>query len=554
MNHQEILQHNLKQAAQYNLPNHYSEQYVQSVHKQGYQGNDMRYTSRPQQVEDKKMYREVTRGKKQIVEPVSDDEEDDHLGDEEYEDVRNLSLESKNKNTKQRANHDDDDYATQGDLDADSELANEYNSELGSHQFMPKSFLGMKTATLGFHIVGQESPFMVLKNKLIQEAASLKVEDRMQGVRYLCSIPYNNGTYHCVEAAMNVICDSSIDVYKRFYFFDSKDKYFRLEDNVVYYCHAGFFKTGMKMGPIAYPYDLMLLSAKYIFQNYGPDTQTRQSCLDWILDIIENPQEDTVTKLKMIDFLMTEGQQDEQNFAQDQLYILGVEDINHVEFVAGDEQARDILRYLRTKYTVEKNETPEALFVACCKSQHLDANNQEEQLEIISEFFSNVISDNLKFEGILLADICVLIWKEIESLKQSKQNNSFVIQEIIRRFIDVALGYESDAEGDVVVDIINTLENFVTPRPFSLGPSLIERLRNDLFAALQQQVSRLNTGLRQSVEEARTSEDKSAAKEFLVVCFEDTKYNLEKSYEVQHQMNNKQFNDIYDQVIKEWLG
>jgi hypothetical protein len=550
MNHQEILQHNLKQAAQYNLPNQYSQQYVQ-----GYQGNDMRYTSRSVVPEEQKMYREVKRGKQQIVEPMSDEEPQD----QEYEDVQNLNLKPARTARKQRQTEEDD-YATQGDLDADSELANEYNSEIGTHQFMPKSFLGMKTATLGFHIVGQESPFMVLKNKLIQEAASLKIEDRMQGVRYLCSIPYNNGTYHCVEAAMSIICDASIDVYKRFYFFDSRDKFFRLEDNVVYYCHAGFFKTGIKAGPMQYPYDLMLLSAKYIFQNYSPETQIRQMVLDWTLDIIENASEDTVTKLKLIDFLINEGQQDEQNFAYDQLYALGVEDINHVEFVPGDEQARNILRYLRTKYTVEPNQTPEFLFVSCCKNnaKHArDDEEKEEQLELISSFFSDVVSDNIKFEGILLADICVLIWKEIESLKQSKQNNSYVIDEILRRFTDVAISYQTntqDDQGDVVVDLINSLENFVVPRPFSLGPSLVERLRNDLFAALQQQVSALNAGLRASVEEARSSEDKSAAREFLVVCFEDTRYSLEKSYEVQYQMGGKQFNDTYEQVIKEWLG
>ena len=124
----------------------------------------------------------------------------------------------------------DEEYAATTDADT---ILEDYKNELGSHSYMPKDFLGIATKDLGFHIVGKDSTFLALKNKLVDHSTTLKVEDRMQGVRYLCSIPFNDALYHCVEAAMSIISDESIDIYKRYYFLSNNDKFYRLDAHVV---------------------------------------------------------------------------------------------------------------------------------------------------------------------------------------------------------------------------------------------------------------------------------------------------------------------------------
>jgi len=405
----------------------------------------------------------------------------------------------------------------------------------------------MKTKDLGFHIQGVESPFLTLKQKIISEAKTLKIEDRMQGVRYLCNIPYNNATYHCVEAAFSVIMDESIDVYKRFYFFDNRDKHFRLDDHVVNFCHPGFFKYGLKVGPVKVPYELMRLSAKYILHNYDNNTPIRQTVLDWCLDTIENEAEDVYTKVETLKVLMEKGERDEVAYAKDQLYELGIDEKEGLILSDHEKLAYDLLRALRTKHTVKAEDTLSGLFQSIVNMVVKEKHSDEKLIEAVDAFFNDYVSGDARLEGITVHEICVLASKEIDALRKQ---SSYESDECLRRLVyQIERGYG----GDTLMYLLTVFEGFVAPREFQLQPSLIERLRHDVFAALNASLLGLNDGLRENVEASRASEDKSACREFLMY-FDDEKESLWKQYnQPNNKIDRKQFDDMYDKITGEWM-
>ena len=439
----------------------------------------------------------------------------------------------------------DEEYLLDKATNPDQNLIDEYASEIGTHGYMPKTFAGLDTSKLGFYIVGQKSAYIELKNKIIKEATSMSVEDRMQGVRYLCSIPYTNGTAHCLEAAMSIIRDGSIDIYKRFYFFSNKDKWFRLDDHLVYYIYGGFFKQGKREGPLKVPYELMFLTVAFILQNYSSEMETRQSALNWCLDLVENDNEDDGTKVKALCILVQHGEQDEQSFAIEQCNeIFNIEDPIDVEI--DDNDVRDLLRALRTKHQLGQQDVgetslDEGLYQAMIRTVPGNNHVQKE----IKDFFEQVIDDSdLLYEGIHVKDICRLINRELATFEQ------WVASDCISNLIRIAC--DETIEGlDLIPQLIRTLTNFTQPVPLKLTPTLEERLRNDIFAGLNQSLLRMPEAVKEEINKSRQSSDKAAVKEFLIY-FEDEKDLLYKVYS--NEMPKSKFEEHFNRITAEWMN
>jgi hypothetical protein len=423
--------------------------------------------------------------------------------------------------------HQDEEYAATTDADT---ILEDYKNEIGSHSYMPKDFLGIATKDLGFHIVGKDSTFLALKNKLVDKSSSLKVEDRMQGVRYLCSIPFNDALYHCVEAAMSIISDESIDIYKRYYFLSNNEKFYRLDAHVTQFCYPAFFNWGVKGGPSKTPYDLMQIAAKYILANYGQETSSRQKALDWCLDVVDNEFEDDYSKRAVLEVLLSTGQLDELQFATEQVVIL--DNLRPVSLAqqAKFEKAQDILRALRKTYSIASlpAESTE-LFVECYKQLQ----EGQESTDRLESFFDVYVIGPELFEGLSIRVICNLVYEHIKVVKSYKTD-------IIAKFI----------QADDALDILLSLDGIIQPQPLELVPSVEERLRNDVFAGLNSAFMSLGEGLRSAVEESRGSDDKSAAREF-IFYFEDEKQELLKTYT--KLVSKEEFEVLFKQVAEEWI-
>ena len=450
----------------------------------------------------------------------------------------------------------DDDYASpfgNEDDETDNSVLEDYAQNMASFSYMPKNFLGMKTSDLGFHINGMtESPFMTLKNKIINEASSLKVEDRMQAVRYLSSIPYNNGTYHCVEAAMSIIKDESIDIYKRFYFFENKDKYFRLDDHVVNFLHGGFFKYGMKMGAHVVPVELMKISAEYILKHYDSDTPIRQQVINWVLDTVENFDEDLTTRIGALFFLKTYGDSDEQSFADAELEDMSISSKEDFDIDEREKLAQDFMRAIVYKPTVILSEQEQESTIHCLMDDCLKAASQEypESCGVIEAFFANLAENPTRFVGVSMHKLIYYIASEYINIRiKDKYSASELIRQINHTLTDETL---SDDATELVISLLLSFDNIIIPKAFSLGPTIFEQLRNDVFQGLTASLMGLNEGLRKDVDESRNSQDKSACKEFLVY-FDDEKYLMYKN-NYKDKMTQKEFEEHFDRIATEWCN
>jgi hypothetical protein len=421
---------------------------------------------------------------------------------------------------------DHDDYGTYDD---------DYSAqqEIGNFAYMPKNFLGISTADLGFSRPGQVSPFLQLKEKIITDK-SISAEDRMQGIRYLCAIPYSNGTQHCVEAVKSIIEDDSIDIYKRFHFINSKEKFLRIDDHVADLAYPIFFAYGLKAGGLEVPMELQLLCGEYIFHSYSPDSEIRQSVLDYCLDTVDKNEEDITTQLKVISFLLAHGQQDEIEFAENFLDQLGLKSPNDAKPSEIEVIARGILRQLQTKYIFVDNINA---FLDALQS----SGATEAQCNLLIEVFERLSVDTINAD-----DIASLVYQSILDLSKE---NSFVGKECLGRIVREALT-EQQASHDVIYKMIASLDGFVEERPLTFGWTPLEKLRNDIFAALQAALmTEVEESLRRDVFESLESTDKSVAKEFLHIY--DPEDEIWEKYK--SSMNKETFKETYDKVIKEWL-
>ena len=103
----------------------------------------------------------------------------------------------------------------------------------------------------------------------------------------------------------------------------------------------------------------------------------------------------------------------------------------------------------------------------------------------------------------------------------------------------------------MLYSLLAILDGFVEQKPFKLESTPLERLRNEIFAALNHRLStEVPEDLRNEVFESIRSPEKTTAKEFLAM------YSVEEElWEMnQKDMRQEEFEDIYKQVIREWLG
>jgi hypothetical protein len=498
--------------------------------------------------------------------------------EEEEEDEKYIDEEEEEEEEEEYDGNDEEyDYDKESAAELNSDGSNpNIDEDLCSYSYVPREFLGMKTETLGFHISGQDvSPFLQLKNKIISEGSQIDVQDRMQAVRYLCNIPYTNHVLHCVEAALPIVKDESIDVYKRYYFFDNKDKYFRLDDHVVQFLHPAFFKYGLKVGCAKVPFELLLHSAEYIFKFYGAETIVRQQALDWCLDQVEDDTQDIAVKVNIIKLLLHLGQEDEKAFASEQLEILGLADVEDFELSDREKLCHDLLRALQTTYTLSEDDTPQGLFTQLVQyvnqtivsstvstnkggmktsksKKDKKATNEEasktEALNKVQQFFEDVIHSEQQIQSIPSSQIAILLFKFLTS---SASITPLVRQEVYKRLYEVVLMSSTSEITTSVVELVCTLENFCTPRVFQLKPTVEERLRNDLFAALNKALHDMPERMRKEVQTSRKSQDKAPVREFLRF-FDDEKDCLQEDYK--NDCSVKEFETLYQKITNEWMN
>lgn len=415
--------------------------------------------------------------------------------------------------------------------------------EIGTFEYMPQKFHGIDTRSLGFASPDDckdQHPFFKLKE--VAATHQISQEDRMQAVRFMCYIPYRDAIVHCLEACKAIVFDESIDIYARYSFFSNNEKHFKLSDEIVHLMHPVFWARGVENG---WPFDLCILSARYIMGNYHAVDEIRQNVLDWLLDIADDANETGRCRAEAADVMITCGEWDEVEWAQNLIKTLGGGTTlwNNSENVHDEEignSVRGVIRALRSKWAKDdiKDITVEDSYKLICG--HIKSSEDEEKLR---SFLFRIMTDSTKFETLTMVQILALVYKTIIT-HPSKE-------ELSQRLFEEALESVDTCTTGFVTRLVNVLQGFVEGREFSLRISPKDELRSVVFARLNAELRNLPVHQRDAVLESMTNEeDKSAIDEFLF--FFDLSDILWDEYK--ELMNRDDFDALMKQTYAEYAG
>jgi hypothetical protein len=425
-----------------------------------------------------------------------------------------------------------------------------YTHELGSFDHMPRQFFGIDTRLFGLSYTQdeQQHPFLQLKQLILNNVLPT-YEDKFQCIKYMIHIPFINSHEHCLEVCKYVLQDESIEVTRRHYFFANNDKYAKLNDPLVYDLHPFFFTLGMQRH---YPFTLLLLSARYILSFYPLDSEIRDIILDFLLDTADNSHETAHIRAECADILYSIGIQDEVIYGMKILQELGHmdQDLNKITIYSNTQNVHDpsiqdsvrkIVITLHKEYLASKqNES----LIGHCSTEYLHKliTDQDKNIDIsrLSEFFTRLMTDPTRYEGLTLTDIFILVVDKIQTFSES------IKSECYKRLIEEILDSEQTCHTGYVSRLINVLSGFVEGDNylFTINPS--DELRSAVFARLNASISTLPPYLKEDVLNSLWGDDKSVFDEFYQM------YNPEDELQKEYEgiLKPEEFKLIYDKAVR----
>ena len=407
----------------------------------------------------------------------------------------------------------------------DSDVA----SQLGNFEYMPSTFQHLSTKEFGMMTQTHDTqgnkletiaihPFLKLKEIAIngsKDGNKVSVEDRMQSVRYMCFIPYREGSTHCREAAEAIVFDSSIDIYKRYYFFSNNERYFKLTDDIVHYIHPLFFQKGLTEG---YPFELIIRSARYILSFYHVETDTRQTVLDWLLDIADDNTEAHRVRAEVADVLITCGEPDEAEFGLGIIEQIGLrkdfyESEENIHGKDIGKSAKNILRALQTSISKQELDS-----VSCDEifNYILPYALELVDKQMIDSFFLRVQTDPTRFERLTLLDILKLVY-----LKLKQQPEKYFNTGCVRLYQEISDAVDTCATG-YMIRILNVMQGIVEGKEFVLRMSPKDEIRSVVFAKMNLILRSLPSEEQQRILESIEYPDKNGRTDSLefVRCYD----------------------------------
>lgn len=457
----------------------------------------------------------------------------------------------------------DDEYASVGELERGAQYSNDQLIELkgvmGNFEYMPKTFHGIDTSKFGMASEWYDEkgkpvdirlphPFLKLKEIAIAATPGIASDsDRMQSVRYMCFIPYSNGEKHTIEAATAVLLDDSIDVYRRYYFFSNNEKYFKLTDPIVYALHLVFFVEGRKRG---YPFELIIRSARYVLSFYHVEEDSRQDCLNWLLDSCDDENQNHTVRAECADVLITCGEPDEREYGMQVIEKIGKkpdfydseENIHSTEL---NESSRGIIRALQSDPELRKYDavaTVDKIFDTV-----LPLTDSLDDKHTLQRYFHRVQTDPTQFLKLTMYDILLLVYKKMLSLSEKNQvvKNALEIrlyQEIMESTDTCATGY--------MVRMLNILQGFVEEKKLQLRMNIQDELRSVIFARINAEMRRLPSRHQEQILESMQSDDKREVLDFIEML--DMKEELWDEYE--KIVDEEKFEKLFETIVNEYIG
>ena len=438
-----------------------------------------------------------------------------------------------------------------------SEVKERINSSLN---YLPKSFLNIDTSTLGnsyFKEKDEENnksihPFFQLKEKAMD--ITININDRMQAIRFMISIPMKNNIEHTIEAIKTIQTCNQIDIYKRFNFWSTQDPLFKLDDTVIHTLHPWFFSEGLKN---EYPLDLILLSCGYILNKYGREYEFRQDVLDYLVDLCEDKYAGIRQKLSSAEILVKNGEFDEQKYGKQIINkynnLLSKDSTNVKDWYQIELSSIKKLRYLVLSINEptdihQKIYSINNLKTKCLHSLQLQNNetNDSSKYILFNQNWNQVLNEtneNFRFENMSFTTILYYISSYIKDLKEEEFDINYFIESILL-YKDWSDNY------NFCIFILQTLKQ-VKEVENNLRISLEDELRQTIFNRYNSILYSLSQDQKDSVIKSIESdnlEDKMDVEQFL--DYYSIENEIFKKYS--NEISLDEFNQYYNKIINEY--
>ena len=383
-------------------------------------------------------------------------------------------------------------------------MIEDYKEHLSSFEFIPKTFLDIDTSLFGS---SNNNPFLILKEKAKDE--TVKMEDRMQCIRYMCRIPFKDHINHSIDASKTIVLTQNYDPYKLFYFYANNDKYVKLDDHVVYHTHPTFFSRCIGT---CLPFELTILVCKAIYITYPFESDERTEVLEYILDIADNPNESVKTRAECADLLFTFGEGDEIFFGKKIINQLGeLYDKNKIKTIWTNSQnvhneiiQESILNIVTTLHrkSIQSSNEDKDLSIEQVQEMLLQLYSDAEMIvkEKIVSFCYRIIVDPSRYQNLTLFDVFLLIWNFIQ--------NSIHKDQLLIRLLEEILDMDETCSTGYLTRLVNVITGYVEEEELVLRLSPKDELRSATFARIMAKIRSLPDQIRNDILEELGSESK----------------------------------------------
>ena len=336
--------------------------------------------------------------------------------------------------------------------------------------FLPTKFLDLNVASFG-NIIG--NPFLKIKEKALDH--SLSFDLRTQALRYLQKIPRFDRYKHCIQCCIDLLLDTSVPLSYRYFFFSNNEKYLKLDYEIVNACHTWFFENSEKVSsPLLYK----ILSAKYILCQIPVPKEQQDKLHNFFASIATNKDYEVCYRADCADTL-------KENAFTEAMRSLGKQVIEELGNLYNENKVKTIYtnsQNVHTESIGQQTISVLRMLISEYRRNATDGRTTSDEIykeisnesEKVKESFRRIMIDPSRYEGVVLADIMLMVWEKIKS----SPDKSSLISRLKEEFLDMASG---GCSSGYLVRLLNILSGFY--EEFSpVKITLKEQLRNEIFA------------------------------------------------------------------------
>lgn len=433
-----------------------------------------------------------------------------------------------------------------------------YNDSEFEYDLIPGKFLHINLSTMGNT---HNNPFFELKKVALNEETNY--QDRIIAIRYMNRIPYRDMVKHVTEASIKLLKDDNIPIGERYFFFSNNEKHTKLDAYVVRDCHEFFFDYSINNKHIPLVY--CLLSANYIYSTFLHNDIWNKARI-FIIQLAKDDNETVNIRSEAADILCRNAIDNDNEIGKEVITKLGESykknkiktiytNLQNVHDETISESIMNIVRVLASKGYNDPLLNKKANFSTEAEGkakeynsndiyEYILKNSDSKNMGKLMDAFHMILMYPAKYEGLTLCDILVLVWVQIQNMKEKSELEKRLLEEL----------YEMDQTcgSGMLSRIVNILSGFVTDDSLQIKINIKDQIRSNIYARLGANMKLIPEKQQNDIlSEIASNGNKDTAKEFVesYSVYDELLEEFVPTY-----IDKVEFDKIYNKCIADFLG